>query len=395
MAILKQGLHKHRERKDKRQILSTINDIGILQLDTINVVERSHYLVMFSRLGNYDQRAMDSLLYPDKKVFEQWAHAVSILPISDYPYIMSVSNMPNERLSRYLAWFYKNVKNPDALLKRVEMRIRKEGPLASRHFEDPNHKSRAWWDWKPSKDAIQILYLGGTLMVEKRVGFQRYYNLTERVLPKQISKIKKTQTETKEWFVLKALSCMGIGTARQVADYYRRSNGETKEIIERLLASGKITKINVNGWKTPAFIRKKDLQMLDEVEKGKHEARLTTFLSPFDNLIWDRDRTRLLFDFHYRISVYDSVKKGNRPGYYVMPILHKGQLVGRIDPKADRKNKTLIIHSIHLEPGVKATKALARGIGTALHEFMLFNKCERLVIEKSNNNGLLKQLNQN
>ncbi len=235
LAVFKQGLDKHPTEKNKKKMLEIINKIGLLQIDTINVVERSHYLVMFSRLGNYNAAELDSLLHPDRKLFEQWAHVASILPMNDYPYFAPIIAARREIEHRRLKRIGKNA---DQLLAQILKRIKTEGALASRHFDSQTRgKSGSWWDWKPHKFALQILFDEGYLMVDKRVAFQRYYDLTERVLPKEMRNATIQIGDSKRWFVLKALSCLGIATVRQIADYYRhryeRDRIHLRILIER------------------------------------------------------------------------------------------------------------------------------------------------------------------
>ena len=221
LAVIKQGLDCRPPAADKQTLLSTIRRIGLLQLDTVNVVARSHYLVMLSRVGLYDPADLDALLYPDRVLFENWAHAACFIPIEDYPYFAPViasrrdNSIHPERLKRM-------GDDPQATLDEVLARIKANGPMASKDFEDPRDQRGTWWDWKPAKHALAALYDRGHLMVDRRVNFQIYYNLPERVLPASTEPPPKTIADYQRWATRQGLSRPGVATASHVSDYYRR-----------------------------------------------------------------------------------------------------------------------------------------------------------------------------
>jgi uncharacterized protein YcaQ len=381
LAVVKQGLHRRPPVADRHALLSSIRQISLLQLDTINVVARSHYLVMLSRVGLYDPVDLDALLYPDRCLFEQWAHAACLIPVEHYAFFAPAILARRERPLH--SWILRRLgDNPDDALEEVLAEVRERGALSSRDFEDPRHKRGTWWDWKPAKTALEILFSWGTLMVERRVNFQRYYDLAERVLPGSAEAPLYTVDDWRRWATLRSVSCLGVATAAQVSDYYRQRKPDTRATIATLVAEGALVTVDVEGWKDPAYLDPVDLPLVEELETGAHRPALTTFLSPFDNLIWDRQRVRDLFGFDYRAEMYQPVEK-RRYGYYVLPILHQGRLIGRLDPKADRKSKTLMIRAVYLEPGCTPSGELASGIAAALREFMAFHGSERLAIERS------------
>jgi uncharacterized protein YcaQ len=269
--------------------------------------------------------------------------------------------------------------------------IRERGPLASRDFEDPRGKRGTWWDWKPAKAALEILFYSGYLMVDRRVNFQRYYNLAERVLPVSAEPPLHSAEDCQRWAVLRSVARLGVATAAQISDYYRLKKPATRSIVRSLAAEGLIIPAEVEGWKEPAYLDPADLPLIEEIEAGGHQPALTAFLSPFDNLIWDRQRVRDLFSFDYRIEMYVPAAK-RQYGYYVLPILHRGRLVGRLDPKADRKTDTLLIRALYLEPDVPITDELLGGIASALREFVAFHDSQTLSIERSEPEGLRASL---
>lgn len=388
LAVIKQGLDQRPPMADKQTLLDTIRRIGLLQLDTVNVIARSHYLVMLSRVGLYDRADLDALSYPDRSLFESWAHAACLIPVEDYEYFAPVIATRQE--SPIHPYRLKRMgDDPQAVLDDVLAQIKANGPMASKDFEDPRGQRGTWWDWKPAKHALAALYDQGRLMVDRRINFQIQYNLPERVLPASAEPPTKTVDDYQRWATLRGLSRLGVATASQVSDYYRLRTPVTREILETLEAEDAVVPVEVEGWSNRAYLNPTDMPLLEEIAQGKHQPTLTTFLSPFDNLTWNRERLADLFGFDYRIELY-TPKLQRKYGYYVLPILHKGQFVGRLDPKADRKTKTLIIHAIYLEPGVEMTDELVAGIADALREFITFHGSEKLTIGRSEP-GTLKE----
>jgi hypothetical protein len=269
----------------------------------------------------------------------------------------------------------------DEIMEAVLAELRERGPLSSRDFEDTRPERGTWWDWKPAKTALEVLFERGHLMVDRRENFQRHYDLAERVLPGSADPPRYSEADWRRWATLRGLAHLGVATARQVADYYRLNKPATRKLLESLRQEEAVLPAEVEGWRDVAYLSPADLPLLEEIGDGGHQAQVTAFLSPFDNLLWDRDRVRDLFGFDYRAEMYLPAAK-RQYGYYVMPILHRGQLVGRLDPKADRKAGTLIVRAIHLEPGVTLTKELVTGIAAALDEFVAFHGCQRLRLER-------------
>jgi hypothetical protein len=219
-------------------------------------------------------------------------------------------------------------------------------------------------------------------MVDRREGFQRYYDLAERVLPASAEPPAYSVEDYRHWAVLRSASCLGVATAAQISDYYRIRKPVARPIVQALAAEGELVPVEVESWKETAYLDPADLPLVEEIEAGGYQPALTAFLSPFDNLIWDRQRVLDLFGFDYRAEMY--VPKAKRQyGYYVMPILHQGRLVGRLDPKADRQRNTLILRALYLEPDVPLTDGLVAGIAAALEEFMVFHGSTALSIEFS------------
>ena len=215
--------------------------------------------------------------------------------------------------------------------------------------------------------------------------------MPERVLARHDFKLDKSIDDFRRWTIERGLRHIGIGTANHVADYYRQGKRDAAAILSDMLKSGEARPVAVEGWKDAAYIHRDNVAALERIQAGEHEPALTAFLSPFDNLFWDRDRDEMLWDFFYRIEVY-TPKAKRKYGYYVMPILHGCELVGRIDPKVDRKKKRLIFNNLHLERGVKIDGALNRGLIRAIEEFMAFHGCDSFELLQCNRVPLERRL---
>ena len=389
LSVYKQGLHQRPAVSDPAALKRIIKRIGLLQLDSISVVARSHYLVMLARAGLYDPAQLDALL-DEGFLFETWAHAMCQLPSAHYPWYhayirhkrLNKSQWQVERLGYgYGAHHRETCWRPYA----------QRGAMSSKDFESQRQGDGGWWNWKPTKVALEYLLDRGDLMVSHRVKFQRYYDLPERVLARRSFSLDKTIGDFKRWTIERGLRHIGIATANQVADYYRQYKRDAARILADMQRAGEALPVEVEGWKDAAYIHRDDLPLLEQVQAGQHEPRLTVFLSPFDNLFWDRDRDLMLWDFFYRIEVY-TPKAKRVHGYYVMPILHGCELIGRIDPKVDRKRKRLIFNNLHLERGVKLNGALNRGLIGAIEEFMAFHGCDSFELVKCNRAPLERRL---
>ena len=320
----------------------------LLQIDTISVVARSPYLVLYSRLGSYDPRWLDELLAAGK-LCEYWAHAACFLPVEDYP--LALVRHEHTQLSwqrRWKAWAADHKREVGHVLER----IRKEGALRSKDFENET-KRGTWWDWKVEKIALEYLLLNGDLMVARREGFQRVYDLRERVLPKWEGNSKLPgAAETYKQLVEKSALALGAATEPWLRDYYRLKQVDTKRAIGALLADGVLTAVELESTGEEAYVHAKHIPLLRKALRGGLDCDRTELLSPFDPIVWHRERASQLFGFDYLIECY-TVEHKRQYGYFTLPILHRGALIGRLDPKAHRRQGVFEVKSFHLEPGVK------------------------------------------
>lgn len=373
----------------KARLHETIRHLGCVQLDTISVVSRSHETVLWSRIGAYDPAVLASLHYPDGLLTEYWAHAAAIIPIESFPYYRREMDLYREKYEQPGSWAAANGETIAA----VHARIRENGAMAARLFERPNGPKPEAWTWyggKPARQALDHLWSRGDIMVARREsGFQRVYDLTERVIPAEHLAHIPDEAERRRHFMTGSLRALGVATPRWVADYFRnwarphQVPKASKLGLEELAAEGLAVPVQVEGINEPTFLDAALLPRLADLRAGRGKPALTTLLSPFDNLVWNRNRDEALWDFHYRIEVYTPAPK-RVYGYYSLPILHRGKLVGRLDAVVDRKQRTLTVRSVHLEPKVKPSEALAAAIAGALWDFAGFLNADEVFLLQAN-----------
>lgn len=373
--LAKQLLTHSKIPKRKPGALRVIEKLGYVQIDTINVVERSHHLVLHSRVPEYKQEYLHALQAKDKGIFEYWAHAASFIPMKDYRFYLPVIR----RKPKPGSWFDKWTKKHPRLIKDVRKRIQKEGPLTPSDFGDVENRKRGpWWDWKPAKAALEVLFWRGELMIKERRNFQRVYDLTERVLPDNLDTTIPAEEEEKKFFIRRALGGMGVATIQEINRYIGIS-GKLNEWLIVMQETGQITEVEVQGLRRPYYVLNQDLPCLLRRRSTINES--VCLLSPFDNSIILRDRTEALFDFKYSLECY--VPKNNRKyGYFCLPILWHEGLVGRIDPKADRQRMVLLVNSIYLEKEIDACSAFLIALAKTLNNFAAFNACKHIELDK-------------
>jgi len=375
LAITKQHLH---EEAEQPQMLDVVRDLGCLQLDPTNAVAKSHLLVLWSRLGAYDQAALDSLLWEDRSLFEYWAHAASIVLTEDYPihkYWMRVYGTNEGAWGQRMAeWSETNAQLHDHILDE----IRQQGALPSKVFED---KSEAAWQssgWTGNRNVSQMLgYLWekGQIMVASRKGGHRYWDLTERVLPTWTPLDDLSAYEFTYRAAQRAVRALGVATTRQVIQHFTRSRyHDLPKVMNDLVKDGLLEPVQITDgdsiWSDNWYIHQQDIPLLEQIQLGDWVGR-TTLLSPFDNLICDRDRTKKMFGFDFKLEIY--VPKAKREyGYYVLPILHEDKLIGRIDPLMNRKQGILEIQAVYAERDAPKSRKVAQAIAASIESLAGF-----------------------
>lgn len=358
-----QGLDsRSRRRARKDDVRRAIQRMGVLQIDTISVVARSPYFVLFSRLGAYDAMWLDELL-AEGLLFEYWAHEASFLPIEDYALVRHRMLDPERMGWKYRAeWVAKHRHELDGVLEHV----RERGAVRSADFERRNGAASGWWEWKPEKRALEALFTSGHLMVARRQSFQRVYDLRERVHPTWSDATLPSREEIERRLIHRSVRALGLATARWIADYYRMPKRETPARVRELAAAGELLEVQVDGWSDVAYVHPDDRELAETAEAWPRPS-LTTLLSPFDPLVWDRARVLTMFDFEYRIECY-TPEAQRKYGYYVLPVLRRGEIIGRLDAKAHRRNRVFEVKSFHLQDGVRVTDALLRDVARAIRE---------------------------
>lgn len=388
IAIHRQGLgNRARSPITKSVIFQTIDALGLVQLDSVNVVDRSHYLVMLSRLGVYDKKDLDALVWPGQKIAEQWAHAASLIPSQDYKYYYPALLKKRDSLvtpKRLL----KIGSSHNKVIRFVLDEITLKGALRSRDFTKKKRSNHAWWNRSPIREALNLLFRQGELYIKERIGFEPVYDLVERhpILSKPSPKIN--YDDWLRWSTLRAVKCLGVGTLDHISDYYRQPKPAVRQVIDSLVEEKVVAIVKIESWENPAYYIQENY---DHLPKKASAQSATTFLSPFDNLIWHRGRVKDLFGFEYRTEMYTPMSERVH-GYYCMPILHDGRLVGRIDPKNDRLNRTLIIKSLSIHDSEEINDSIMVGLQKALDEMMVFLNCKKLIIEKSSSKQIKEQL---
>ncbi len=355
-----QGLLCQPDHKaSKRDVLEIIRQMGALQIDTIHVVARSPYLVLFSRLGDYRPDWLDQLL-AEGDLFEYWAHAACFLPIEDYPlyaYRMDRESHP---------FFSDDWKDHHAeAIGRVMQHLTTNGQVRSADFERTDGQKGGWWNWKEEKQVLEFLHATGRAMIARREKFQRVYDLRERVMPDWQDEQALPRGEAEKALTEKAVRCLGIAHPRWVPDYFRLPKRVTAGRLEELAEEGHLRRVQVEGWEEAGYIHADHMPLLERALAGELSPDLTTVLSPFDPLVWDRERARTLFHFDFGLECYLPEAK-RRYGYFSLPLLHRGRLIGRLDCKAHRKAGRFEVKSFYLDEGVEMDEGMAREVGAAV-----------------------------
>ncbi len=357
----------------KDALLPCIQQMSYLQIDTIQVVARSPYLVLWSRLGAYD---MDWLhqLHAEGHLFEHYAHALCFIPIEDYPLYRRLM-LEDRRISK--GWQRWAKKHPE-IIQKVLQTVKKMGTVCSSDF-NTKRINTGWGSVKEEKIALDYLFASGELMIPYRQKFRRYYDLRERVLPDWDDSKAPSFERARRKLVLKAVRALGVARDDWVANYVDFSKTEIPPVLSKLAEEGHLITAEAAGWHKPAYIHPDQLESVKAAEAGTLQPDHTTLLSPFDPLISDRDRTAELFDFDYKLEAYTPVKD-RRFGFFCLPILHQGRLVGRLDPKAHRKEKRLEIKALHLEEGFEIKDDFIQALRQTLQDFIRWQGLEKLAI---------------
>lgn len=351
----------------KKNPLKVIEHLSYIQIDTLAVIARAHHHTLWSRSNCYQENILDTLLQ-EKKVFEYWSHAASYLPMKDFRFSLPCKQIYAQGKSH---WFSQDRRMKQYVLDKITA----EGPLQSKDFEDPRPSSGSWYTWKPAKRALEQLFMEGKLMVAERRGFQKLYDLTERVLPPGIDTRLPSADEFAQHLILKAIAAHGIVTAEEIGYLRGYAKKAIAKNIRKLLKENLIMTVQVED--TVYYTTQQLCETLSNLDARKE----VHILSPFDNAIVQRKRLQRLFGFDYMLECYVPEHK-RKFGYFCLPVLYGNRFVARLDPKADRAAKTFHIRSFHKEKGWKATEHFEKTFEEKLKTFAAFNNCEKMEGER-------------
>lgn len=351
-----------------RQLNLAIQRLGLLQLDSVNVYERSHYQPLFARLGAYDKTLLDRLTFARRGTYvEYWAHEAAVIPVTSWPlfrwrmqwfrdYFEQVGDQWMAANEETLTW--------------LRAELAEKGPLPASKIERDVEKRRgSWWEWDDVKRGLERMFRLGEVVSGGRTNFERTYALPEQVLPAEVIAEEVPEEEAKYRLMKLAAIAHGIGTLNDLADYYRIKQTRAKVALQRLLDEGEVREVSVDGWNRPAYLHR-DATVPRRIETA-------ALLSPFDPVVWERDRALRMFGFHYRIEIYTPAPK-RIFGYYTLPVLIDDELVGRIDLKNDRQAKVLRVQSAWREEGARA--GIAERIVPVLREIATWQGCESIAV---------------
>jgi hypothetical protein len=326
-----------------------VRRLGALQIDSVNVLVRSHYLPLFSRHGAYPHDLLDAAAYDEsrRQLFEYWGHEASLLPVETFPLFRWRMDRARSgegtwgRLRRYAT-------THQSLVTDVLDQIRERGPLGAGDLAEAGLSKGGWWGWSQGKEIMEWLFWTGAVTTARRRHFERLYDLTERILPPAIVAAPAlSKEESQRQLMMIAASAMGVATLRDLRDYFRLSTVDSRLRLAELIDAGLLQPVAVEGWKHPAY--------LHADARCPRKVVTSALLSPFDSLIWERQRTEHLFDFRYRLEIYTPAHKREH-GYYVLPFLLNERLVGRVDLKSDRQRSRLQVRAGSVEINVAVEK---------------------------------------
>ena len=350
------------ERVGTRQLNGLFERLGLLQIDSVNVFERSHYLPAFARLGAYDKSLLDRLTFrpgspaSDAGYTEVWAHEAAFVRVRDWPLFRFRHRRYREKyLAGKESW---GLTAGRETIEWLRSELAAKGPLAASEIEhDANARRGPWWGWSEVKQALEIMFRSGELATAGRTRFERRYALPEQVLPASALEASVSDADAVRELVRKSVVALGIGTVGDVADYYRLLNAQAKDALHELVESGEVERVHVHGWNSaagrplPAFV--------PAGVRVPRSISATALLSPFDPVVWERDRLLRMFGMHYRIEIYTPAPR-RVFGYYNLPVLVDDRVVGRVDLKSDRQARVLRVQSAWVEEGVSAGEVAER-----------------------------------
>ena len=326
----------------RRHLRRVLGRTRLLQMDSVNVFERAHFLPPYSRLGPYDRDLVPDLAYRRRELFEYWGHEASLLPVALHP-LLRWRMARAEALEEGWGGPLRVMRDRPAFVAEVLRRVEAEGPVGAGDLREGPRQAGSWWSWDDAKVALEYLFWAGRVTTSSRPSFERRYDLVERVLPGPVlAQPTPSREDAQRALVLQAAAAHGVATERDLRDYFRLRVDEAAAAVRSLVEEGALLRVEVEGWRQPAY--------LHPDARAPRRVRASALLSPFDPLVWERARTSRLFGFDYRIEIYVPAPKRVH-GYYVLPFLHDESLCARVDLKADRAGGRLLVAAAWAEPG--------------------------------------------
>lgn len=373
LSLVAQGFGRSRPtaRVDRRHVQRAMADMQVLQLDSVNVCVRSHYMPLFSRLGPYRAGLVDEMAYDDGRYFEYWGHEASLIPTEMYPLF------GHRRQSRG-TWnrFHEMMEEHPGYVEMVESEVIERGPITVGQLTDPGETTNPWWGYGKGKLALEYLFAKGRVNVARRVNFARHYDAPHRVIPQHLLEAPVLPIDQAyRALALSALRGLGVGTTADIADYWRLNVPRLRPVLEGMTTSGEVEKVAVSGWKQTAFIL--------PGTAVPRSVNTRALLTPFDPVVWNRERTERIHGFNYRIEIYVPEPQ-RRFGYYVYPFLLGDRLVGRVDLKADRASGHLRVRASWIEDGEDPTR-VAPELSTELRILAEWLGLNEVVVEPRGN----------
>ena len=365
-------------------VVDLVTALGYVQIDTLHVVNRAHDVTLWARFGSYDLNDFHKLIYTasQRRLYEGWGHAASIIPLEHYRYHRWRADRRVSYNPGFLEWLNQNGNR--LLAAQTLERIRSEGGLRLRAFEAEDPRRSPWYDWKPSKMALEALFAYGDLMVADRVNFQRVYDVRERVLPEWVDTTPVDPDEARRFCLEQAAKALGVFEPGHLTLYAYMRATPARSLVRALIETGALVEIqgeSMSGVRT-WMVHRESLPLLQRAADGELKPERTTFLAPFDSLFWAWERDQRLWGFKQLLECYKPAED-RIYGYFCFPILHKDRLVGRFDPKLDRKSGVLHLNALYLEPGIEPDDELLAGVAAAMGDFLSWHGARSLKILKS------------
>ncbi len=376
-----------RTPKGKEGVGRVVEHLGYVQIDTLAVVERAHHHTLWARCPGYEAAMLDELHGRDKRLFEYWGHAASYLPMSDYRYYI-----PKMRAFPWgVGWMARLFERHKDVMAAVMARVEKEGPLRAADFKAPKGRgSSGWWDWKPAKVALELLMWQGRLMVAERRNFQRVYDVSERVLPPGVDTSVPDDDELGRFAVRRALRAHGVASRREIYGHIDFGRAVVDAGLAALTAEGEVVAVRIKELPDTEYFASAATLDRRAASRRRRPPRLH-ILSPFDNAVVQRDRVKRLFGVDYALECYLPAAK-RRFGYFALPVLWGDEFAARLDAKAERKGRCLVVKNLALEEGFEPSAEFRDALGAKLVAFARFNGCEDVAVERTTPASLAKML---